>query len=171
MILSYLPNNITLSVIVSLDAVKAIPTWRADESLFRLLINLREKTDKEVIVQTRNETDDLLLYATRGAVDRFHDDEIALRKMLNYPPFSTFIFISWQGNPTMVQETEDLIQKLLLPLAIRGQFYTNPNSTTHKPLRHCLIRITNPADNQPLIKILRTLPPHIAVSINPDRIV
>ncbi|OGG89327.1 hypothetical protein A2592_02925 [Candidatus Kaiserbacteria bacterium RIFOXYD1_FULL_42_15] len=171
MIMPYLPDNITLSSIVSLDAVRAIPTWRADESLFRLLINLREKTDKEVIIQTRNETDDLLLYATRGAVDRFHDDELALRKMLNYPPFSTFVFITWQGSPTMVQETENLVQKLLAPLEIKGQFYTNPNSTIHKLLRHCLIRVPNLTDNQPLIQALRSLPPHIAISINPDRIV
>ena len=171
MVLPYLPNNITLTGIVSLDAVRAIPTWRADEVLFRLLLNLREKTEKEVIVQTRSETDDLLLYASRGAVERFFDDELALRKMLNYPPFSTFILISWQGNPATNQENENFVQKILFPHKLKGQFYTNPNSTIHKPLRHCLLRIDNLTDNQTLIQSLRLLPPHIAVSINPDRIV
>jgi primosomal protein N' len=151
--------------------VRAIPTWRADESLFRLLISLREKTTKELVLQTRNETDDLLLYATRGAVDRFHDDEIALRKMLSYPPFSTFIFITWQGTKSVVEATEEIVKNLLTPFGIKGQFYTNPNSNSHKPLRHCLLRVKNLNENKPLIKALRTLPSHIAININPERIV
>lgn len=171
MVMPYLPDNLHLSAIVSLDAVRSIPTWRADETLFRLLITLREYTQNEVIVQTRNETDDLLIYAGRGAVDRFHDDEIALRKMLNYPPFADFIFISWQGSPTTVTQTETMLKHILAPHAVAPQFYTNPKSTTHKILRHCLIRVPTLSEHKTLIDTLRTLPPYIAISINPDRIV
>lgn len=171
MVMPYLPDTIHLSAIVSLDAVRSQPTWRADESLFRLLMSLREHTSHEVIVQTRNETDDLLIYASRGAVDRFHDDEIALRKMLNYPPFSQFIFASWQGTSTTVAQAEAMIKNLIATFAVTPQFYTNPKSTSHKVLRHCLIRVPSLAAHQPLIEALRTLPPYIALSINPDRIV
>jgi primosomal protein N' len=171
MIMPYFPATIDLSVIVSLDAVRSIPSWRADETLFRLILELREQSEREVIIQTRSETDDLLIYAGLGAAHRFHDDEIALRKMLKYPPFATFIFLSWQGSQAVIIETENLIKRILVPTGVLGQYYTNPHSTTRDPLRHCLLRLTPPSDLTLIMNQLRTLPPHITITLNPDRIV
>ncbi len=171
MAMAYLPNHLYLSAIVSLDAVRAIPTWRADESLFRLLLTLREKSSHEVIVQTRSENDDLLLYAARGATDRFHDDELHLREMLAYPPYATFYLLTWQGAQEHIEETEKLIKSTLGTLAVAPQFYTNPQSPAQKPIRHCLIRIDKHTDTTHLVELLRHLPPHIAITVNPDRIV
>lgn len=171
MVMSYFPDNVALSAVVSLDAIRAIPSWRADEMVFRLLISLREQSHKEVVVQTRSETDDVLLYASMGAVDRFHDDEIALRQMLKYPPFATFIFLTWQGSEIFNQETEAVIKKILTPFSVSSQYYTNPHSLPTKPIRHCLIRITGTTLPAGLIDTLRTLPPYIAITINPERIV
>ncbi len=171
MVMPYFPTNISLSAIVSLDAVRAVPSWQADETVFRLILELREKTTREVIIQTRSETDDILIYAGMGAVDRFHDDEIALRKMLAYPPFSTFIFLSWTGTPAVITDTEALIKRLLTPLHITGQYYTNPSSPAEKPLRHCLIRVTSQTNITAIIEPLRHLPPYISIALNPDRIV
>ncbi len=169
--MQYLPDNIHVSAIVSLDAVRAIPTWRADEALFRLLLILREHSNQEVIVQTRTAPDDLLLYATRGATDRFHDDELHLREMLKYPPFSTFYLLSWQGTQTHIVETEAQLKGMLTPVAINAEFYTNPNSVGDKPVRHCLIRTDTKTDTAPLVEILRHVPPFVTVVVNPDRIV
>ncbi len=171
MIMPYLPDNIYLSAIVSLDAVRAMPTWRADESLFRLLLSLREISQNEVLVQTRTEPDDLLLYATRGAVDRFHDDEINLREMLQYPPFANFYFLTWQGSPEHITNTENFIKQLLEPTKLPLQFYTNPQSHGQKSLRHCLIRVNKNTSPAHLVELLRHLPPYIAITVNPDRIV
>jgi primosomal protein N' (replication factor Y) len=171
MIMPYMPNNIAMSAIVSLDAVRAIPSWRADETVFRLILELREVSHKEVIIQTRSETDDVLVYAGRGAVDRFHDDEIALRKMLKYPPFAKFIFLSWQGQGQIITDTEDLIKKMLASHNISGNYYTNPNSHGKTILRHCLLRLPPDFDTKPLTETLRHLPPYIAITINPERIV
>lgn len=171
MVMPYMPNNISLSAVVSLDAVRAIPSWKADETVFRLILELREYSDKEVMVQTRSETDDVLLYASRGAVDRFHDDEIALRKMLKYPPFAKFIFLSWQGAPAVNTETEAIVKKVLSLVEVNGSYYTNPNSHTKNPLRHCLLRLPPTFDTKPLIEALRHLPPYISITINPERIV
>lgn len=169
MALPYLPTNIDLSAVVSLDAVRAIPTWRADEYLFRLLTTLREHSAKEVLVQTRHEIDDVLLHASRGALERFYDDEIPLRQMLNYPPFSTFVFCTWQGAPDAVASAETLLKERLSHAKCTGEFYTNPHSQKQKVIRHCLIRLTTP--NPTLISALRSLPLYILVTINPDRIV
>ncbi len=170
--LPYLPQHIYLSAIVSLDAARSIPTWRADETLFRLLMTLREHTEKEVIVQTRQPTDDLLTHATRGAVERFHDDEITLRQMTQYPPYSQFVFLTWQGPKEAVVHVETTIKALLDKHQIKHvEFYSNPKSTVHKILRHCLIRIPSLSSHPKLMHDLRALPPYVITTINPDRIV
>jgi primosomal protein N' len=171
MVMPYLPSNIALSAIVSLDAVRAIPSWRADETVFRLILELREHSSRELMIQTRSETDDLLIYAGRGAVDRFHDDEIDLRQMLKYPPFAKFIFLSWQGAPQIITDTETLIKKMLATHNVAGNFYTNPHSKQKEQLRHCLLRLDPRLDTKDLIETLRHLPPYVAITINPDRIV
>jgi primosomal protein N' (replication factor Y) len=171
MLMPYFPDNITVSAIVSLDAVRAIASWRADETVFRLILELREHTSREVMIQTRSETDDLLIYAGRGAINRFHDDEIALRQMLKYPPFAKFIFLSWQGAPALITDTEALIKKMLAVHSLSGNFYTNPHSKQKEQLRHCLLRLDPAIDTKLLIETLRHLPPYVAVTINPDRIV
>lgn len=169
--LPYLSRGVDVSAIISLDATRAIPTWRADESLFRLLLRLRECTQKEVVVQTRTETDNLLVYATRGAIERFYDDEIALRKMLQYPPYSTFILLTWVGNSASVLDLEQPIATALSEYEV--QYYNNPNSTPHKTQRHGLIRIPRDATAlyATILKTIRSLPPYVKREINPERIV
>lgn len=169
--LPYLQKGVAMSAIISLDAARATPTWRADESLFRLLIRLRECTSKEVLVQTRTEADHVLECATRGAVERFFDDEINLRQQLKYPPFSTFILLTWSGPQASVSETEKMVKAILdsdLP-----QFYTNPHSTPNESIRHALLRIStsDKAVYAFLLEKIRQLPPSVKIEVNPDRIV
>lgn len=169
--LPHLHPGVDLSAIISLDAARSTPTWRADESLFRLIIKLRECTKREVLIQTRSDTDQLVEYASKGAVERFFDDEISLRKQLKYPPFSTFILITWSGTEAIVRESEKFIREILTtPLA---EFYTNPHSTQSNTHRHALLRV--PSGDAVLMKEVidqvRKLPPYVKIEINPERIV
>ena len=54
-----------------LDAARSNPTWRADENIFRLLLELREMSNQEVIVQTRTEPDSVLDCAKHGSLEVF----------------------------------------------------------------------------------------------------
>jgi len=170
-VLPYLQQGLAVSAIVSLDAARSIPTWRADESLFRLLLTLRESSSQEVLVQTRTETDNLLTYATRGAIERFYDDELELRKMVQYPPICTFILLTWAGSVTATNDTEELITNTLKEEQI--QCYNHPHSTETKVMRHGLIRLS-PDDKESYVDTLdrlRSLPPYVKIEVNPDRIV
>ncbi len=169
--LPYLTHGVDVSAVISLDAARAIPTWRADESLFRLLLRLRECTEKEVILQTRTTTDTLLTHASRGAIERFYDDEIALRSMVKYPPYATFILLTWVGSQEAVTTTDAIVKNLFG--AIPVQFYSAPYSTKESTQRHALIKIgsTDKALYKTAIAAARTLPPYIKVEINPERIV
>jgi primosomal protein N' (replication factor Y) len=169
--LPYLFKGVDFSAIVSLDAARSIPTWRADESLFRLLLKLRESTAKEVLVQTRSETDALLTHAVRGALERFYDEEIDLRKTLAYPPYSRFILLTWVGTADAAKALQQTLQSQLGTNDI--QYYFNPNSTPQKTYAHALLRLApnhTPQQAATLQKIQK-LPPHIKVEVNPDRIV
>lgn len=170
-VLPYLNHGVTVSSIISLDAARSIPTWRADESLFRLLLRLRECSSQEVIVQTRTEVDNLLTYATRGAIERFYDDEIDLRRMVQYPPLCTFILLTWAGNDKACKETEQIISNTLQTDAL--QCYSNPNSTKEKTTRYGLVRASrdDKESYNILLERLRALPPYVKIEINPERIV
>ena len=168
--LPYLHRGVEMSAVISLDAARSTPTWRADESLFRLLMKLRECTAKEVVVQTRSEPDPLVSYAARGATERFFDDEIALREQLKYPPFYTFILLTWSGTQAVVSEVEKGIKHLLdTPLA---QYYTNPHSTPDQTHRHAFLRIpaTDTKTYETLMEKIRRMPPYVKVEINPERV-
>lgn len=170
-VLPYLQQGLSVSAVVSLDAARSIPTWRADESLFRLLLTLRENSSQEVLVQTRTETDNLLTYATRGAIERFYDDELELRKMVQYPPICTFILLTWAGSIKASNDTEELITNTLKEEQI--QCYNHPHSSTTKIMRHGLIRL-NPENKEGYINTLdrlRALPPYVKIEVNPERIV
>lgn len=170
MCLQYLNKPIDISVITSLDATRAIPSWRADEELFSTLMRLRELSSKNLIIQTRSDVDDLMIYASRGALERFYDDELSLRKMIKYPPYSVFILLTWQGNHMSVTKTEESVHAAVIQY--QPHFYSDPASTSKKTIRHCLIRFKKTDwPHEECLNTLKRLPPHIAIKINPDRIV
>jgi primosomal protein N' len=168
--LPFLHRGVTVSAVISLDAARATPTWRADESLFRLLLRLRESTEREVLLQSRTPADSLIEHAKRGAVEKFYNDEIGLRQLLKYPPFVTFILLTWSGEPEVVRKAEEKLRSTLAEFA--GEFYTNPHSTEKKMYQHVLFRvpIEHSEQYQKLNHVLRELPPFVKIEINPDRI-
>ncbi|MEZ4104510.1 MAG: hypothetical protein R3B60_04490 [Candidatus Paceibacterota bacterium] len=171
MTLPYLTiKGINLSAVISMDATRTIPTWRADEDTFRLLLQLRDISHKEVLVQTRSKPDDLLRYAKQGQLDSFYHDELALRESLNYPSFSTFFLLSWSGNKNVVKETEDLIKKVTQKYD--GHFYNNPLSSENKILRYALFRLSGDREKiTNFVELLKSLPPYIKIEVDPNRIV
>jgi primosomal protein N' (replication factor Y) len=168
--LPYLTTPVTTSAIISFDATRAIPSWRADEMVFRLLLDLREKSTQEVLLQTRQPTDDLLTYASRGALERFYDDELLLRSQLHYPPHTRLILLTWIQAPATAAFSRDV-------QATYAQFephcYRSPNSQADHVVMHALFRISTDDMTQyaALLTQLRQLPPFVKVEIDPDRIV
>lgn len=171
MVLPYLINKgIDLSVVISLDATRSNPTWQADERTLRLLLQLRDFSRKEVMVQTRTPIDNLLQIAKNGQIESFYTEELNLRSSLLYPPFCTFILLSWQGTADFTHKTELEIKKLTTNFA--ASFYNNPLSTGEKTLRHALFKITKKEEGfQTLFSSIKQLPPYIKVEIDPSRIV
>lgn len=170
MTVPYLSKPVDTTAVISYEATRAVPTWKADETVFGLLLQLRECTIKDVIVQLRTEPDDILKLCEKGLVDQFYDDEIAIRKALLYPPFSTFILLSWTGTKLQTQDIEEALKAILTEIEI--QFYSAPHSNSEQTLRYGLIRNNKGLKFQKeLTARLRLLPPYIKIEINPDKIV
>lgn len=170
MAIPYLTESVDLSVIVNMDALLATPTWRLDEENLALLLTLREQTDGPVYVQTRAEKAEILEHAKYGTVESFYDEELNLRKSFNYPPYATFIHLTWQGASEQVKKDEARIAELLKEF--NPSIYQSPNTTAENTVMYCLIRLPRESwPNETLSGLLRTLPPSIRIMINPDKIV
>jgi primosomal protein N' (replication factor Y) len=170
MAIPYLTKEIDASVIANVDALLTTPTWRLDEENLALLLRLREVTKASVMVQMRAQEIDLVGYAKNAEVERFYDDELELRKTFNYPPFSTFIHLTWQGSPESVRETKNHIETLFKEFKI--SFYPSPLSPKDSQIEHGLIRANRGSwPDAKIILALKALPPTVRIIINPDRIV
>ncbi len=166
----FLPPTISHTCVTSLEAAASIPSWRADEFFFRLLLELREKTKDQVLLQARHQPGPIVDLATQGAIEKFYDEELALREQLHYPPFATLILLSWKGSREFIAKTEVEITTLLSDH--QPHCYSHPLSDNKASLRHCLIRIPgNRWPEEALLQRLRSLPPHIKIQIDPDQIV
>lgn len=168
--LPYLERPVALSAIVSTDAARSIPSWRAEEEFFSLLLKLRECSSSMVIVQTRTEPDQNLLYAKSGQVEQFYTEELALRRELNYPPFAVFVHLTLSGPAESILPLKDEASKILEEF--KPHFYNSPQSGASKTICYGLIRVARKEwPNERLTKQLLLLPPSIRVEINPGRIV
>lgn len=163
-------QGVDLSAIISLDATRSNPTWRADENVFRLLLQLRELSQQQVLVQTRTTPDSVLQNAIHGSLEVFYNEEIELRETLSYPPFCCFVLLSWAGEKATVLEVEEQIKRMTAPF--EGSYYSNPSSTDAKVLRHALFKLDSKAKNRiEFIQTLKNLPPFIRIEVDPNRIV
>ncbi len=170
MVLSYIEKPITNTILTSLEATRAIPSWRAEESFFALLLRLRELATEQTVIQTRSEPDDILKLAEQGLVEQFYTEELELREALKYPPYSHFVHLTLQGDPLALPEIEEQITKLLEKYKIT--FYTAPQFVKNGIRRYGLVRISQTAwPDENLMNLLRTLPPSIRIEIDPERIV
>ncbi len=170
MTLPYLEEPISLSAVMSLDAARAIPTWRSDEEIFSLLLGLREVTTDTLYIQTRTEPDAVIEAVKRGQLDAFYDEELTLRESLNYPPFAYFVHLTIQGAVKDLQVLEAEMAKHLE--AFKVAFYSAPDSVPGRTTRYGLIRVRSGEWPKPeLLAALRALPPSVRIEINPARIV
>jgi len=164
--LPYLSAPLDMSAVVSLDSLRAIPSWRQEEEALGILLTLREKTEGFVFAQSRTEADALIAHAQKGDTATFYEEELAARERFAYPPYSVFIHLSWQkaGAENL---TEDITARFT---AHDISVYAPPDAEDR--IGYGLIRV--PASAWPLdtlVDRLRALPPSVRIVINPDRLV
>jgi len=170
MVLPYLTEPVNTSIISSLEAVRATPTWRSQEEFFALLMTLRELSTDSVLIQSKEEADDTVELAKKGMVEQFYTEELELRKILNYPPHARFIHLTWRGR---TQAGRAFGEKIKLQFgAFNIKCYADPNTLGEMRTFYALIRVaeTDWPDTR-LMRLLYNLPPSVRIMLNPDRII
>ncbi|MCA9363780.1 hypothetical protein KC727_00995 [Candidatus Kaiserbacteria bacterium] len=170
MCLPYLHTPVETSAVINMDALYATPTWRLQEDNLGLLLTLRELTVGKLYVQTRTDEEALLQHAKKGSIQLFYDEELTLRKKFLYPPYSTFIHLTWQGTPKEADRIASFVTEILKE--VDATYYTAPPSHPDTKIMYGLIRVPEGIWPKPsLSATLRLLPPSVRIMINPDRIV
>ncbi|MGI6402011.1 MAG: replication restart helicase PriA [Thermoguttaceae bacterium] len=116
--------NVVLVGIVNVDAALQLPDFRAEERTFNLILQASGRAgrgDKEgkVVVQTYSPDHEVMRAAVRGDYPRFVKSQLANRRMMGYPPFTSAIRIIVRGPDQ--QETFEVAQRFAK--ALRDAIY------------------------------------------------
>jgi len=95
--------DVTLVGVISADLSLNYPDFRAGEVTFQLLSQVAGRTGRgnvpgKVIIQTFNPSHYAITATKDHNYERFFSQEIALRRQVNYPPFSLIANVRFLGN-------------------------------------------------------------------------
>jgi len=166
----YISRPIDTVAVASLDSIFALPDFRVEERVFSIILSLRARAQKEIIVQTRFPNRKIIEYALKGNIAEYMKDERAARRALNFPPFSTFIKVSYTGKRDIAENAIEEIKKIAAPYEV-SMFPALIATVKHQFIMHALISL--PAFSWPdkkLLPALRFLSPAYSVNVDPDSI-
>lgn len=95
-------KNVGLVGVISADVSLNIPDYRSGERTFQLVTQVsgragRGDTEGTVIVQSFTPDNFALVSAANHSYQEFFDKEIKIRKMMDYPPFTDLITVSFMA--------------------------------------------------------------------------
>jgi primosomal protein N' len=183
MALPYLFKKTTSTAIASFDSLFSLPDFRIREKIFRLILQIEGLAKEKFLIQTRNPNDSVVEFAISSNLAEFYRKEMEDRKILGYPPFGIFIKITARGTRNfVVRETEN----------IKNIFSQHHKSSTQtgKSRGHALIVFNSIHEKKgqqaavnaviklprekwvdsDFFQILKSLPPHFEIKIDPDNL-
>lgn len=94
--------SVTLVGILSCDTNLNIPDFRAGETVFQLITQVSGRAGRgeiagEVILQTHLPDNVTIQLAAASDYEKFFEEELAIRKVFNYPPLTNIIKITFAG--------------------------------------------------------------------------
>ncbi len=168
MALLYLKDTVANTAVVSIDSFFSIPDFRVNEKVMNILLKIRAITSRNFLVQTRDINQKILKYAVGGNLADFYRDEIKERETLFYPPFSTPIKITLQGDKKTVLAGMEYLQKDMAPYEV-DIFPAFIPIQKGKFSMHGLIKVKrHDWIDQTLLEKLNSLPPQYTVNVDPE---
>lgn len=162
-------TSVDHTAIISIDSLFAIPDLRINEHIFALLLDLREKTSRTLLVQTRADDTTLITQALEGNLAEFIDEELTLRKAFAYPPFGTIIKITVRDKKEMLPDKITRLKEFLHAYTlISSSACTRENNTFRM---HVLLkRNQSEWPDKTLSELLRSLPQEFTIEVNPNHL-
>jgi primosomal protein N' (replication factor Y) len=109
----YLKKKVPLSLIASFDSLWSIPNFRMSERITQLLISILSKTERQLVIQTKNENDQAIVSTINENLLSFIREELEDRKILGYPPYMRFIKITFLGDKEKSIIAKETLKTLL----------------------------------------------------------
>ncbi|HRD55993.1 MAG TPA: primosomal protein N' [Parachlamydiaceae bacterium] len=123
-------ESVTLVGVLNSDNSLNIPDFRASEHTFQLVTQVAGRAGRgdikgEVIIQTKMPENSTIQLSQTQNYEKFYEEEIEIRKIFNYPPFSQMVKLIFSGS---VEEktkhaAESFRKKLLLNLPKTYEVY------------------------------------------------
>lgn len=115
-------KDVTLVGILAADMSLNIPDYRSQERTYQIVTQVSGRAGRgddkgEVLVQTYTPESKILKYAAINDYDSMFNDEIKIRKIMNYPPFSKILLINCSSvNENLLRDFMNKIKKGLLDI-------------------------------------------------------
>lgn len=95
-------KNVTLVGILAADISLNIPDYRANERTFQIVTQVAGRAGRgdkrgKVIIQSYTPGNAILKYAMENSYKELYNEEIRIRKIMNYPPFCNIMLVNMQS--------------------------------------------------------------------------
>ena len=177
MAISYLDAPVENTAIVSTDSLFGVPDFRISEKILSNLLKIRSLATKQFIIQTRNPEHRLFGYAFAGNLLDFYKEELEERQRFDYPPFAVLIKISLTGKEAAVLQHMESLREHFKDYAFDIYRAMTPRNRTSSGVakgmitEHMLIKIGKKRwVDEPLLELIKMLPPHFSVEVEPESI-
>ncbi|MBI4837366.1 MAG: primosomal protein N' [Candidatus Portnoybacteria bacterium] len=107
-------KKVPLAAMIIADTLFHLPDFRSNEKTFQIINQLKELTEKKLIVQTYSPQNGAIRTATEGNYEIFYEEEVKDRQLLSYPPFSQLIKLTYKhkNNKQAEQQAKILAGKI-----------------------------------------------------------
>lgn len=103
---NYLKHKVRLTAVVSFDSLFSIPSFRINEKALFVLYTLHNLSENITMIQTKYPDNDVLKAFIGSNLLELYREELKIRKILKYPPWSTIIKLSVSGNLPAVEKEQ-----------------------------------------------------------------
>lgn len=157
---------LTLGIIASADSLLAVPFWRSRERFVRVGLMLAERSQRLFVVTRRSE-DTALSAISDPTTSTFWEEELGLRKLLQYPPFGSLIVFHIEGSSERIAEAQKYILEVCAPHTV----VVLPTRAISKTTLKGTVVLQLPKGTWPdpvLSQKLAVLPPFVRTLVDPE---
>lgn len=186
-------DKVDTSIITSFDSLFSIPSYTINRKILDIVININERTENEIIIQTRIKDNPLLNALAKNTILSIFEDELLEREKWSYPPYARLIKISYSGSKNALDNANDFLKEKLFDykpeqfdgyikkrgevftshtlLRIKQSFWPNPSSFSNSSSTSSSSLSSSQSSPDPkLSSLLSTLPPQFRIEFDPEDI-
>lgn len=164
-------TRVEVAVVASIDSVLSLPSWRAHEHALQTLYALLAKSDERLIIETRLPETRVLKSLLDGSPIEFLREEMRERSAYGYPPYATFIALTWHGTEGAVAALAEEVRSALSAYDLVGPLPAEQIARGQFRQRAVVRRERGAWPHNEVAVALRSLPPTIRITVDPDDIV